>query len=257
MSTWTTWYSWEKTDCNTAEINCSDSDTTCLYKLQMLKRKEQIGTYQKTYAKTREVVRKTGSYTQKACSKYNYVEINKKIYATTTNVSYTTIEAITSTTKSSNGSWSYNGRASYANPPRDTTSTHYVFAGADYSYCSDTCTTLPNYYYDSYSYNGSLTSVSSTTVPGNTSSSTSLVSDTTTYKSSCGEYVTKTIPIYGTITVTEKAQRTEPLYGNVCYQSTKTRKVLEKGSTKTKWSKHGAKTLLNAGWTYTGKKKEK
>ena len=51
--------------------------------------------------------------------------------------------------------------------------------------------------------------------------------------------------------------RTEPLYGTVCYQSTKTRKLLDAGSTKTKWSEYGDKTLLSNGWYYTGRKKLK
>ncbi len=260
FSKWTSWSAWNKTNCATDEINCNDANKTCLKKLQVLKRKEQIGTYQKTYAKTRNVIRQTGSYTQKACSKYNYVEINKTIYATTTTTTYTQTNTITSTTRHSTGGWTYNGRASYSNPPRDSASTHYKFAGADYSYCSDTCTTLPNYYYDSYTYTGGLTSVSTTTTPGAITSSTSTTtsSDTTTStEASCGEYVTKTIPIYGTITVSEKAYRTEPLYGDVCYASTKTRKLISEGSTQTKWSKYNDTSLLNSGWTYTGRKKQK
>lgn len=260
FSKWTLWSNWSKTNCATQEINCNENSTTCLKKLQMLKRKERIGTYQKAYAKTRDVVKQTGSYTQKSCSKYNYVEINKTLYATTTTTTYTQTNTITSSTVQSTGGWSYAGRASYSNPPKDTATTHYKFVGADYSYCSDTCSTLPNYYYDKYIYTGGLTSVSSTTTPGKVSSSSSSStssSTTTTTQASCGEYVYKTIPIYGTIRVTEKVMRTEPLYGTVCYQSTKTRKLLDAGSTKTKWSEYGDKTLLNNGWYYTGRKKLK
>ena len=245
-SNWSDWSNWTKTDCSTKEINCNDNDSTCLIKLQTLKRKEKIGTYKKTYSTTRDIVKQTGSYKQKSCSKYNYVEINKKLYATTT--TYTTINTIASTTKASTGSWTYNGRQSYSNPPRDTATTHYVFAGADYSYCNDTCTTLPNYYYDSYSYEKSLTSVSSTT---------EVVASSTSYKASCGEYVIKTIPIYSTITITEKASREEPLYGDVCYKSTKSREKLTSGTTQTKWSSYNDQSLLNDGWIYTGRKKVK
>ena len=261
LSAWTDWSSWAKADCATKEINCNDADTTCLNKLQMLKRKEKIGTYQKTYAKKRQVIKQTGSYTQKACNKYNYVEINRTLYATTTTTTYTTINTITTTTRTSHGGWTYNGRASYSNPPSDSSSTHYKFVGADYSNCGDSCTSLPNYYYDSYTYSGGLTSVSSTTTPGKTTTSTSTtttpVTTETSYEASCGGYTTKTIPIYGTITVTEKATRTEPLYGDVCYKSTKSRKVVEQGSTKYKWSKYNDTSLLNDGWVYTGNKKVK
>ena len=66
---------------------------------------------------------------------------------------------------------------------------------------------------------------------------------------------TKTIPIYGYITESEIATRREPLYGTVCYQSTKTRKLLDSGKTMTKWSKYNDTSLLNNGWYYTGYKK--
>ncbi len=260
FSAWTSWSSWTKTDCSTQEVNCNDKDITCLMKLQRYNNKEQIGTYEKAYAKTRQVVRQTGSYTEKACSKYNYVIINNTTYATTTTTKYTQTNTINSTTRSSVGGWEYVGRQLFTNPPRDTETTHYKFAGADYSYCSDTCTTLPNYYYDVYKYTGGLTSVSSTTTPGNvtsTTSSSTTSSTTTSTQASCGEYTYKTIPIYSTITVTEKAYRTEPLYGDVCYKSTKTRKLISKGTIQYKWSYYNDTTLLNSGWSYTGNRKEK
>lgn len=258
-SEWSNWSSWSKTSCATKEINCNSNDPTCLKKLQRYNRKEKIGTYEKKYTKTRSVLKQTGSYTQKSCSKYNYVVINTTTYATTTTRTYTTINTISKYTQASSGGWTYNGRGSYANPPRDTATTHYKFVGADYSYCYDTCTTLPNYYYDSYTYTGGMSSVTSTTsTPGGTSTSTSTSSSTTQQASaSCGEYVTKTIPIYSTINETEVATRTEPLYGTVCYQSTKTRKLIDAGKTRTKWSKYNDTELLNNGWHYTGAKKRK
>lgn len=260
FSAWTSWSSWSKTSCSTQEVNCSDSSENCLYKLQMYKRKEQIGTYQKTYAKQREEVRQTGSYTEKSCNNFNYVRVNHTLYATTTTTTYTTVNTITNTTAHTVGSWKYVGRGSYSNPPRDSAGTSYKFVGADYSYCAETCTTLPNYYYDKYTYTGGLSSVSSSTTPGTTSSSSSSStssSTSTSYEASCGGYSYKTIPIYGTVTVTEKATRTEKLYGTVCYKSTKTRKLTNSSSTQTKWSSYDDKTLLNAGWTYTGRKKLK
>jgi hypothetical protein len=254
FSEWTLWSAWEKTDCSTEEINCNDKDPTCLLKLQRYNRKEKIGTYEKAYAKTREVVRQTGSYQEKACSKYNYVIINSKTYATTTTTKYTQTNVISAQTQSSLNGWTYVGRQLFTNPPRDTATTHYKFAGADYSYCSDTCTTLPNYYYDIYEYEGGLTTVSNTISTPETTTTT--IEETTT-DASCGEYVTKTIPIYSTITVTEKAYRTEPLYGDVCYKSTKTRTLLNKGKIELKWSTYNDTTLLNNGWYYTGNRKEK
>ncbi|MBQ6323762.1 MAG: hypothetical protein IJI22_02910 [Bacilli bacterium] len=246
-SNWTSWSDWSKTSCSTKEINCSDENPSCLRKLQLYKRKEKIGDHKKTYTRTREVIEQTGFYQQKSCSKYNYIEINKKIYATTS--SYVKINDISGSTAATTGNWRYNGRASYSNPPRDTNTTHYKFVGADYSYCSETCETLPNYYYDSYTYVGGLSTVSSTTTIPSSSSSTGYAS--------CGEYTIKTIPIYGTITVTEKATRDEPLYGDVCYQSTKNRSIIEEGTTKTTWSYYNNRELLDNGWEYTGAKKEK
>lgn len=260
FSNWTDWSAWAKTDCATKEINCSNSDVNCLRKLQIYKQKQKIGEYDKTYARERSELRRTGSYTKKSCSKYNYVEINKTIYVTKTTTTYTETDTITSVTRHSTGSWVYNGRASYKNPPSDTASKSYKFVGADYSNCSDTCQTLPNYYYDSYTYVGGLSSVSSTTTPGNVTSSTSTStssSTTTTTEASCGEYVYKTIPIYGYVTVTDKATRREPLYGTVCYQSTKTRDLISGAITKYRWSTENDLTLLNNGWVKTGNKKQK
>lgn len=250
FSEWTNWSNWSKTSCETKEIKCDDNSITCLKKLQMYTRKENIGTYNQKYVATYNETVKTGSYTQKACSNYNYVIINNKTYITTT--TYNSISNITSSTTSANG-WKKVGRASYSNPPRDTATVHYEFVGADYSYCDDTCTSLPNFYYDKWVYSGSLKEVSSTTSTptGTTTSST----NSTTVTATCNSYTTKEIPIYGTITKSYIASRTEPLYGTVCYQSTKTRKVTDVGKTQYKWSYHNNTNLLNNGWTYTGASK--
>ena len=103
-------------------------------------------------------------------------------------------------------------------------------------------------------------SVTSTTTPGETT--TTSTSETTATReqrerASCGAYVTKTIPIYSTITITEKATRKEPLYGDVCYQSTKSRKVISQGKTEKKWSTYNDTSLLKNGWGYTGNTKLK
>ena len=100
-------------------------------------------------------------------------------------------------------------------------------------------------------------SVVKVVTPGETTSnSTTRVTSSSTIDvtASCASYTTKTVPIYSTITVNEIATREEPLYGTVCYKSTKSRKVIESGSRKTKWSKYNDTSLLNAGWSYTGRK---
>ncbi len=249
LSAWTKWSGWEAASCQTQAINCNDSDPNCLLKQQLYSRKEKIGTYQKKYTTTYDDIVQTGSYTQKACSKYNYIIVNNTTYATKT--IYTTVNNITSGTASSKGNWIYQGRATYSNPPRSTSTTKYVWVGADYSYCEETCESLPKHVYDKYTYSGSMSSVPSTTAtPGDTSSSSS-----TEVSAECGSYITKEIPIYGTIRKTQIATRTEPLYGTVCYKSIKTRKVTDPGKTRHKWSYYGDTTLLNDGWKYTGERK--
>lgn len=242
FTSWTGWSNWAKTSCSTQAINCNDSDETCLKKLQRFDNVEQIGTYQKAYVKPKSSIVQTGSYNQLSCSNYNYIIINNTTYATKTN--YTTVNNITSNTQSSIGNWKYIGRYEFSNPPRDSATVHYEFVGANYSYCKETCTTLPNYYYDKYELSGSIKSVSSTTTPITTTSSS--------ISASCGSYITKTIPIYSTITTYDKAYRTEPLYGTVCYQSIKTRKIKTPSKTYTKWSKYNDKSLLENDWKYTG-----
>ena len=257
FSNWSSWSNWTKTSCSTPEHNCNDRDPSCVKKLQRFNRKEQIGTYLKKYEKRRQVLRQTGSYQQKSCSKYNYVIITNTTYAMTTTTTYKVIQQISTSGGSASGGWVYNGRASYKNPPRDTATTQYKFVGANYSYCEETCTTLPDYYYDSYVWKGSggLNKVTgTTTVPGGSSSSGSS-SSSSDVSASCGEIVTKTIPIYDYITISEVATRREPLYGTVCYKSTKTRDLIDSGKTMTTWSKYNDRDLLDNGWYYTGAKK--
>ena len=260
VSEWTPWSQWTKTDCATKEVNCNENDLSCLFKLQIEKRKEQIGTYDKTYAVQREELRQTGSYEQKSCKNYEYIIINNKTYVIATTTTYTTVTKITKTTTTKSGNWVYQGRSSYANPPRDTATTHYEFVGADYSSCSSTCQTAPRYYYDKYTYSGDITEVSTTRSCPKTH-----VDQSTKTKEQieqeeiarCGEYVTKTIPIFATITVTDAETRKEPLYGTICYQSTKSRNVISKGKVEKTWSTYDNKELLNNGWTYTGNTKLK
>ena len=255
LSNWSKWSEWTRTNCATTEINCKSTDSNCLLELQRYNRKEKIGTYTKKYTKTRQVLKQTGSYQQKTCSKFNYVIINNTTYATTYTTTYTAINTVTTTT--SGGAWVKTGTGDYKNPPAPSATTQYKFVGANFDPCQPTCQTLPTFYYDTYTYTGGLNSVNTTTsIP--TSSSTSIETTTSTdvsVKASCGEYVIKTVPIYSYITVTDIANRTEPLYGNVCYQSTRNRTILSQGSTQYKWSKYNDTTLLNNGWTYTGARK--
>lgn len=247
FSSWTKWSNWLETSCSTKAITCNENDVKCLREVKLYNRKEKIGTHEQEYIKERSVQIKASSYTEKTCKNYSYVIVNNTTYAVTN--TYTNVTNITSSTASSVAGWNYEGRGTYANPPRDTEKTHYVFVGADYSYCSDTCTTLPNYYYDKYTYTGNMSKVSKTT-EAPVSSSSQVVA-------TCTEYETKTVNIYRNITKTEIATRTEPLYGTVCYSSDRTRKLTSTGKTEKKWSYYNDTNLLNNNWYYTGAKKLK
>ena len=247
FSSWTKWANWQETSCQTKAITCAATDIKCLKEQKLYSRKEKIGTHEQEYLKERSVQIKASSYNEKVCASYTYVIINNVTYAVTK--TYTNVSTITSSTQGSVAGWNYEGRGSYANPPRDTENTHYEFVGADYSYCTDTCTTLPNYYYDKYTYTGSMTKVSSTKeAPIN--SSTSVVA-------TCDSYTTKEVTVYRNITKHEIATRTEPLYGTVCYASTRTRTLTSSGKTEKKWSFYNDTSLLNDNWYYTGAKKLK
>ena len=236
LSDWSNWSNWNKTSCDTQSINCSDNDITCLRKVQLYRKSEQSGLHQKTYSKTRKQFIQIGSYTKKLCSNYEYVEINSLLYITNSN--YNLVNSINRSTTSTVEEWKYNGRDSYSNIPKEDERNHYIFIGADYSYCGDTCSSLPNYYYDSYTYTGNLDIVNSS-------------SD----EIRCDSYEVKTIPVYRLSTITEKATRSEPLYEDVCYEREKTRNLADHGTTKYKWSTYNDLSLLNNGWNYTGNKK--
>lgn len=242
FSAWSKWNAYEKTSCETKPVTCAENDTKCTEELKRYDRKEKIGTYEKEYVATSKKQVQVTSYEQKSCKNWEYVIINEKTYAVTK--TYTTISTVTGYTKANVPGWNYVGTGTYTNPPTSSNGNYYVFVGADYSYCSDTCQTLPNFTYDQYKYTGSMSEVSGTTVTP--------VSESTTVTAECGEIVTKTIPVYRTIEVSDIAKRTEPLYGTVCYKSTRNRTLLTAGNTTKKWSYYNDLALLEDGWYYTG-----
>lgn len=246
FSKWSLWSDWSKTSCDTEEISCDESDPKCRLQLKRYDRKEKIGTYQKEYVSTSAKQVQVSSYEQKTCSAWEYVIINTKTYAVTR--TYTTIYTVSPSSPGSIKDWNYVGRNTYTNPPRSENGNYYVFVGADFSYCQDTCSSGPTFVYDEYKYTGSMVEVDSTTKP---------VSTSTSVTATCGEIVTKTVPVYRTINVSDIATRTEPLYGTVCYKSTKTRELLEEGKTVKQWSTYNDTSLLNNGWYYTGATKLK
>lgn len=248
-SDWSKWSAWSRTSCNTVAYGCNDSNPSCMKKLQVYKRKEQIGTYDKEYVAGRVEFKQAGDYSQQVCANYDYISYNNQLYVLT--APYTTINYVTSATRSSVNGWKYEGRKSFSEVPSDTLTTRYKFVEADFSGCSSTCTVAPKRVYDVYRYTGEIGVVGSATGSQNVTTLNNKI-----IKVNCVGSTKKTIPIYGSITTYEKALRKEALYGTVCYQSTKTRSVLDKGNTDTKWSGYNDSSLLNKGYQYTGNKKQ-
>ncbi len=248
-SEWSKWSNWSRTNCNTVAYGCNDASPSCMQKLQVYKRKEQIGTYDKEYVSERVEFRQANTYDQQVCANYNYLSYNNQLYVLT--VPYTAINYVTSATRASVSGWQYEGRKSFSSMPNDTLTTRYQFVEADFSGCSATCTTPPKRVYDVYKYTGEIGVVGSATTSQNV---TTL--NNKTIKVHCVGSTRKTIPIYGSVTTYEKTLRKEALYGTVCYQSTKSRSVINKGHTDTKWSGYHDQSLLNKGYQYTGNKKQ-
>lgn len=222
--------------CSTQGKRCSTNDVTCLKETERYSKKEQIGTYKKIKTEYKQV----NSVAQTTCTGYNYIIVENKTYVVSS--TYNKVNNITGSTQKTTGTWRYDGRKSYSNPPRDTATVHYQFVGADYSYCNVTCESIPNFYYDKYVYVGSMSQVTSTTTkPSGSSSSVT---------ATCTSTTTTTVPIYGYVNVEDRA----PLYGNVCYLKTKERSIYN--SFEYKWSSYNDTSLLNNGWSYTGNKKQ-
>lgn len=249
-SAWSNWTPWQHTDCNTTAYGCDDHDPNCLKKVQVFKRKEQVGTYNKEYVATRQELKHTNSYEQQACANYNYISFGNRLYIVTT--AYSTINSVTSATQRSIEGWKYNGRKSFVTPPSDTLTTRYKYVGGDFSNCSGTCTTPPRKIYDTYTYNGAIGIVSSITASG-----TVTTNNGQALTVNCAQITKKVIPIYVNVTAYEKAVRKEALYGTVCYASTKTRSLLNGGSSDIRYSKYNDKNLLNQGYYYTGVSRKK
>lgn len=249
-SDWSSWTPWQHTSCQTTAYGCNDQDPGCLKKVQVFKRKEQVGTYNKEYVAARNKVIYTNSYQKGVCSNYDYISYNNKTYLAT--APYSTINNVTSTTGRNIDGWQYNGRKTYVEPPHDTLTTRYIYVSADFSNCRGTCEVAPKKIYDVYTYTGSIGVVTSTTTSGSIKNQ-----HNQTIKINCNQTVNKTVPIYATITTYEKALRKEALYGTVCYASEKTRSLLSQGNIDTKWSNYNDQKLLSNGYYYTGNKRQK
>lgn len=235
-SSWSLWNNWERVDCNTQEITCTSKTDICLKELKRYDRKENVDTYNKTYETTKVTMKYDGITTTSACYNNNYVKINNKFYKTAGD--YSSINNVNASIARNINSWTYSGRSSYQTPPADTKSMHFILVGVDYSKCNNTCTNLPNYYYDKYIYNDNLTEITSSNL-------------------TCNTNTTKNIYTYNQKNENVTFSRTETLYGTVCYKSERQRTLISSGTTQKKWSNYNDKNLLNNGYNYTGSKKKK
>lgn len=240
MGKWTDWSNWTEylDKDNIHAITCDEKDFTCLKEVKTKQEFEKVGTYEKTYRKEKQVSKKLSSYQESYCKTYNYVVYETTVYQTT-GAGYDNVNS---------GSWvKQGGKVAYANPPADTATTRYVLVGANYDQCSSTCTTSPTFYYQKYVYKYNLQNVG-------TYNKTTTTADVSV---SCKEKATKTIPVYANVTEYDYDTRIEPYYGYIKYYATRTRKLIKEEQTSYKWSKFNDKELLNAGYHYTGKRKEK
>ncbi len=235
LSNWSSWTGKTQTSTTTKNVTCGATDFKCLKEQKVQTERVQIGEANKKYVtKYNDTVYVT-SYSMKTCAGYTYTIIDEQTYASST----------TYTVDVTSANWKKVGRATYSNPPTPTATTKYVWIGADYSHCKETCESLPKHIYDKYVYvGGNMSSVTNTTT---TPSSTSV-------SATCNSYVTVNVPIYKTIEKAKTATRIEPVYGDIHYKYIRTRVVIP-GRQIYEWSHYNDLNLLNNGWSYTGEKK--
>lgn len=203
LSSFTEWSPYTRTSCATSEITCNQNDSTCLTEVRLKKQTEKIGKYIKEYHTSSLVLNRKAIMKAKACSNYNYVIIQGKIYKTLGDYE----EILSLNNRQSTSNWSYKGTITTTKTPTFGSNKYYKFIGADFKNCGETCTTNPSYYYDVYEYNKPIIKTSSTT-------------------ESCNSIIEKSINVYQVTKKLETARREEPLYATACYQSTRTRKKI-------------------------------
>ncbi|MDD6223955.1 MAG: hypothetical protein PUB18_03040 [bacterium] len=192
-------------------------------------KKVQIGKKNAVYEKvvfTYPQLVQVGTHDYKVCTGYNYV------------VTGTTITQVS-------GDWQNTGQEYRGyNPPSNPSSTSkWVPVGVDYSVCGSSCTNHPYTIWNLY------------TRSGNSYASEASVTAT------CTSVETRSIPLYITRTITEtktvKKEDEKPIYGNVHFYREKTCQTVNPETTTYVWSAYNDTTLLNSGYTYTGKTRNK
>ena len=205
--------------------------TNTIYKVleDMGTKKVQIGTLPAVYEKviipeqTLEVV---DSKTYKVCTGYDYVITGGTVHQVT-------------------GDWTYTGRESrgYNAPAQATASTRWVAVGVDFNVCGSDCTNHPYIVWKEQTR-------------GVVSHSSEL-----SITATCTETENATISVYAPTTkLTTKTvlkQAATPYYANVRYYREKVCNNVVEAKTTYVWSSYNDTDLLKAGYTYTGKTRNK
>lgn len=192
-------------------------------------KKVQIGENPAVYEKvvfTYPELYQYGTHEYKVCTGYNYVVTG----GTVTQVS---------------GDW-YDSGQEYRgyNPPSDPTATSkWLPVGVDFDVCGATCTNHPYTIWHLYKRNG-------------TSHATEA-----SITATCTSVETRSIPLYITRQITSTKtvmkQAATPIYGNVHFYRDKTCTNVVEAKTTYVWSSYGDANLLNNGYSYTGKTRNK
>ncbi len=198
-----------------------------------------------------------GTEKYSVCKSYEYV-----IETATTTTTYETITTGGQYIVQVNGDWHDSGKWYQGyNPPADTASTRYIFAGINFNECGSECVNHPYTIYKQQTR-----STTSYPLKGDASSyETKVDVQERIVSSGCHEMVEKEVPIYITSFRTEvKTVELEPakdIYEYVHYYRDRQRSLLAEAHTDItidyKWSYHNNTTLLNAGYQYTGKTRDK
>lgn len=192
--------------------------------------KTQVGyttaVYENVYVEHNEMIKYT-TLAYKLCNKYNYVADSTTTYRVVTD-------------------WAATSELKYgyaADIPADTLSTKWVLESVDYDECKETCTSHPYGIWRKY---------------------TRTIEVDTEYSNvtaSCTDITEKTVDVYMSVpvgtykTVLKTAE--QPIYKYVRYYQIGTKDVLEEAKTVYKWSTYNDTTLLNDGYSYTGKTRTK
>ena len=188
----------------------------------------KIGTQAAIYKNVqivKDVTVQVGTLNLRVCTAYSYV------------VSGGTLHKV-------NGDWSWtNNYYRGFNPPADTISSRWIFQGVDWNACGSNCTNNPFVIYRQQVRNVQATS------------------EPTTVTATCTKIENRSIPIFGNQTHSSLQQvlhtPARDIYGNVHFMRERTCTNVRDASTRFVWSHHNDTSLLNQGFTYTGRTRNK